>query len=250
MILLKTAAQTIPNFWMNLFLIPQEICDQIQKQMNSFWWGNGGSNKGIRWLSWKKMCTAKEGGGLGFKELNKFNITMLAKQGWRLLNNQNPLVTRIMQAKYFPKCNFLQAQLGANPSYMWRSILAAKDMVKQGGRRRIGDGEQTTVWHVPWLPGDNDGFMTTELPHELEHIRVVNLMDTSSKTWDEEVLHDICNEHDVQLIKNIPIPAQKTDDLWFWRFEKSGIFSVKSCYRALQGEQQWTHAAFWNYQGK
>ncbi|XP_074344603.1 uncharacterized protein LOC141683750 [Apium graveolens] len=80
-LLLKTAAQTISNFWMNLFLIPQERCDQIQKQMNSFWWGNGGSTKGIRWLSWRKMCFAKEGGGLGFKELGKFNISMIAKQG-------------------------------------------------------------------------------------------------------------------------------------------------------------------------
>lgn len=34
---LKTDAHTIPNFWMNLFLIPQEICTQIQRQMNSFW---------------------------------------------------------------------------------------------------------------------------------------------------------------------------------------------------------------------
>lgn len=25
-ILLKTTAQTIPNFWMNLFLIPSEVC--------------------------------------------------------------------------------------------------------------------------------------------------------------------------------------------------------------------------------
>ncbi|KAL8126011.1 hypothetical protein AgCh_013344 [Apium graveolens] len=154
MILLKTAAQTIPNFWMNLLLISQGICSQIQKQMNSFWWGSGGSGKGIRWLSWERMCTAKEGGGLGFKELNKFNIAMLAKQGWRLLNNQNPLVTSIMKAKYFPNCDFLQAKLGVNPSYMWRS--------------------------------DNDGCLTSEMPQELEHIRVVNLMETGSKHWDEE----------------------------------------------------------------
>lgn len=81
LVLLKTAAQTIPNFWMNLFLIPDEICNTIQKTMNSFWWSNGGAGKGIRWFSWDKLCAAKTGGGLGFKELNKFNIAMLAKQG-------------------------------------------------------------------------------------------------------------------------------------------------------------------------
>lgn len=40
-ILLKTAAQAIPNFWMSLLLVPVEICDDIEKMMNSFWWCNG-----------------------------------------------------------------------------------------------------------------------------------------------------------------------------------------------------------------
>lgn len=37
--LLKTAAQSIPNFWMNLFLIPGEVCGKIERRMNAFWWG-------------------------------------------------------------------------------------------------------------------------------------------------------------------------------------------------------------------
>ncbi|KAL8158239.1 hypothetical protein AgCh_002800 [Apium graveolens] len=180
--------------------------------MNSFWWGNGGSNKGIRWLSWEKMCKAKEGGGLGFKELNKFNIAILAKKGWRLLNNQNSLVSGIMKAKYYPDCDFLQAKLGTNPSYMWRSILAAQEVVRQGSRRKMGDGEQTSVWHIPWLPGNNNGFVTTEMPQELGHIRVANLMETESRCWDDEVL--------------------KTHGYGTWM--KSGRFSVKSYYRAVQ----------------
>lgn len=86
--------------------------------MNTFWWGSGGSGRGIRWLAWDRLCTAKNGGGLGFRELDKFNLAMLAKQGWRLLNNENQLVTSIMKARYFPKTDFLNASVGANPSYM------------------------------------------------------------------------------------------------------------------------------------
>jgi hypothetical protein len=36
----KTAPQAIPNFRMNLFLIPNETCENIEKQMNGFWWRN------------------------------------------------------------------------------------------------------------------------------------------------------------------------------------------------------------------
>ncbi|KAL8114901.1 hypothetical protein AgCh_021657 [Apium graveolens] len=50
--LLKTAAQSIPNFWMQLLLIPNAVCDKLEKRMNAFWWGKGGTNCGIKWLSW------------------------------------------------------------------------------------------------------------------------------------------------------------------------------------------------------
>ena len=148
----------LPNFWMNLLLIPGEICNVIQRQMNGYWWGNGTNSKGVRWMAWDKLCAVKEAGGLGFKNLHQFNIAMLAKQGWRFLNNSNPLVTSIMKARYFPNTDFLHAKLGDNPSYMWRSILAAQEVVKQGCRRRIGTGTDTTVWHIPWLPCIENGY--------------------------------------------------------------------------------------------
>lgn len=69
MVLLKTAAQPIPNFWMSLFLIPNEVCTSIQRHMNTFWWGNGGGSKGIRWLAWDSLCERKQSGGLWFRDL-------------------------------------------------------------------------------------------------------------------------------------------------------------------------------------
>ncbi|XP_074378396.1 uncharacterized protein LOC141719934 [Apium graveolens] len=47
---LKTAVQAIPNFWMSLFLIPMEIYDGIEKQMNVYWWCNKTTGRGIRWF--------------------------------------------------------------------------------------------------------------------------------------------------------------------------------------------------------
>lgn len=71
------------------------------------------------------MCVRKEAGGLGFKQLRNFNLSMLAKQAWRLLNNDNPLVTACMKAKYYPNGDFLNAKIGVNPNFMWRSLIAA-----------------------------------------------------------------------------------------------------------------------------
>ncbi|XP_074352546.1 putative mitochondrial protein AtMg00310 [Apium graveolens] len=160
--LLKSAAQAVPNFWMQLFLIPQITCDAIEKRMNSYWWGSGTNGRGIKWMSWSRLAEVKEGGGLGFKKLREFNLAMIAKQAWRLLNNLNPLVTTIMKARYYRDTDFLNANLGVNPSYTWRSIMVVQENMKQGSRRKIIDGQDTRVWKVPWLPCRDNGYVTIE----------------------------------------------------------------------------------------
>lgn len=52
---------------------------------------------------------------------------------------------------------------------------------------------------------------------------MINLMETGSKQWDEEVLNDMFNKHDVKLIKNIPIPALNQKDLWTWRNQEGSL---------------------------
>ena len=55
------------------------------------------------------MCRSKDEGGLGFKSMAQFNVALLAKKGWRILNNPNSLVAKVLKAKYYPQSNFLNA---------------------------------------------------------------------------------------------------------------------------------------------
>ena len=45
-----------------------------------FWWGYGNEGRKIHWVNWVRLCEAKENGGMGFKEIEKFNEALLAKQ--------------------------------------------------------------------------------------------------------------------------------------------------------------------------
>lgn len=179
--LLKSAARAVPNFTMSLFLIPGGICDDIEKLMNGFWWGSSSNGEEIQWLSWNKLSTAKSNGGLGLKRLRTFNVAMLAKQGWRILNECNPLVFAILKARYFSTSTFLNAELGVNPSYIWRSILEAKEAIKANCRRRIDNGALTSVWDDQWLLDENTGFLTTPVPRQLQEIKVKILIDMEGR---------------------------------------------------------------------
>ncbi|KAJ8649331.1 hypothetical protein MRB53_002354 [Persea americana] len=102
-ILLKNVAQAIPSYCMSMFLLPVSLCDELQKMMNSFWWGSSpASGKKIHWLSWDRLSSHKEFGGLGVRNLHGFNLAMLGKQAWKLASHPSSLVNRIFKAKDYP----------------------------------------------------------------------------------------------------------------------------------------------------
>ena len=133
-ILIKAVAQAIPTYIMSVFQLLNALCDELTSMFRSFWWGqNNGKNK-IAWSSWDKICVPKTKGGLGFRDLKAFNLTLLAKRGWRLQTNTSSLVHRVFKARYFLERDFINAEMGTKPSYAWRSIMAAQKVVQHGYR--------------------------------------------------------------------------------------------------------------------
>ncbi|XP_023925933.1 uncharacterized protein LOC112037354 [Quercus suber] len=139
-ILIKAVAQAIPSNTMNCFLLLKCLCDDLEREMRSFWWGQKQQETKIAWVGWKKMCTPKSRGGMGFRNLQAFNLALLAKQAWRILTNPSSLATRVLKAKYFPYDDILNASLGSSPSYTWQSIFNSLEVLKKGTRWRVGNG--------------------------------------------------------------------------------------------------------------
>ncbi|XP_074346278.1 uncharacterized protein LOC141685053 [Apium graveolens] len=83
------------------------------------------------------------------------------------------------------------------------------------------------------------------MPEYLAGRKVCNLMQLDNKEWDDEILKDVCNDRDGNLKKKVPLLRRNEDDAWFWLLDDQGCFTVKSCYRALQGEIMAPHARFW-----
>lgn len=149
-ILLKATAQVVPAYTMSTFLLPYTLTDELQKMMNSFWWGHDSNpEKGVKWERWDALCAPKAGGGMNFKNLHLFNIAMLGKLGWSLLNKPDSLVNRILRARYFPRIDFLHVTLGSNPSQIWRGIYESRDLIRKGTRWKVGDGSNINVWGDP-----------------------------------------------------------------------------------------------------
>ena len=117
-IIIKTVAQAIPIYTMVIFKIPNALCDTLNSTLAKYLWGQINDEKKINWINWRKVCSPKGRGRMGFLDIQAFNLALLAKQAWRLIHNTHSLFYRVYKSRYFPNCSFMDAELGNNPSYV------------------------------------------------------------------------------------------------------------------------------------
>ena len=125
-------------------------------------------------------------GGMAFRDMEIFNLALLARQAWRILTKDTSLSPRMLKAIYFPRSNLLEAELGSHPSQIWRAMLDACDILAQGIIHRIRDGESTGIWTHNWI--SREGMMrplTSLMQNPPE--RVLKLIDVTIATWREDV---------------------------------------------------------------
>ena len=58
----------------------------------------------------------------------------------RLIQGGHSLFVKVYKARYFPNCSFMEAEIGCNPSFVWRSLLGARELIRAGTLWHVGDG--------------------------------------------------------------------------------------------------------------
>ncbi|KAH9728256.1 putative reverse transcriptase/RNA-dependent DNA polymerase [Citrus sinensis] len=170
---------------------------------------------------------------------------MLGRQGWRLLTNPDSLVACLFKARYYLKTGFLEASLGSNPSYVWRSILAAQKAISQGSRIRIGGGREIAISQAPWLPDQDNGFITSLLPNHLTSATMDSLMVPNQRRWDFDVVADIFSNRDRELILQIPLGSRINQDDWYWLPDSKGQYTIRNCYKMLENQPSSLNSSVW-----
>ncbi|XP_073120906.1 uncharacterized protein [Henckelia pumila] len=225
--LIKSVLLAMPTYAMSCFMLPKATCDSIERDCADFWWGMDGAKRRMHWTTWDFLCQPKWKGGMGFRKLDIFNKALLAKQVWHIIRKPESLVARVLKARYFKHLDIMQAPIGSNPSYIWRSMCWGRELLNKGLYWRVGDGSSINILHDKWVPGVRSTL--GNLGVQAQDGEPVSSWITENG-WNEQQIRGACPSYIVQSILNIPIPRRILSNTRFWKFDPKRKYSVKSGY--------------------
>ncbi|XP_026396710.1 uncharacterized protein LOC113291389 [Papaver somniferum] len=151
LVLVKSVLCSLSIYNMSVYRWPSSVIKICEKLIRNFLWTRDGDIRKFKTLSWKKVCTPYEEGGLGIKRLKVVNQSLLMKLMCRILNSYEEWAL-FLSAKF--QNRYGQWTSNWRQSTIWKGLKWAWNALKDDIRWKIGDGSHISVWFDIWL-GEN-----------------------------------------------------------------------------------------------
>jgi hypothetical protein len=98
--LINSVLSSIPLYYLSFYRAPKKVIEELTRIQRQFLWGGSEGKNKINWVSWSNVCKPKSEGGLGLKNLEKFNCALLIKWKWRMLVEKESIWYDLLTHKY------------------------------------------------------------------------------------------------------------------------------------------------------
>jgi len=99
--LTKLVLQALPSYVMQTVLLPQSVCEDIDRICRKFIWDQDNASK-RHLISWDVVCTPKKFAGLGLRKMRSVNPAYMMRANWRFCTQHHCLWSNVIRQKY--KC--------------------------------------------------------------------------------------------------------------------------------------------------
>ena len=227
--MLKSVLSAMPTYTMSCFKLPTSLCKRIQSALTRFWWNASAEKRKMCWIAWSKLTLSKRDGGLGFRDIQKFNDALLAKISWRILSKPSSLLARTLMGKYCKNSPFLECHVPSSASHGWRGICIGRDLLRTNLGKAIGNGADTNVWTEPWLSLSEPLAPMGPPAQDAQNLTVADLICQDSGTWDRQKIQRLIPAYEKEILEIRPSKKGAKDKL-IWLPSKTGEYIAKAGY--------------------
>ena len=227
--MIKSVLSPIPSYSMTCFKLPVSLCKRIQAAVTRFWWDDSVGQQKMAWTSWEKMTKPKAIGGLGFRDFQAWNDAFLGKLAWRLHNNPDLLLSKVLFGKYCHSESFMEVTQKSASSHGWRGVLIGRDLLKENMGWVVGNGSSIRIWDDAWLSLTSKLRPTGPSTEASINITVADLFQDNSRDWDDGKIRSLLPQWEV-VIKSIKPSRSGAADKQIWLSTPNGEYTTKSGY--------------------
>src|ERR1044072_6535432 len=98
--LLNSVLSSIPRFYLSSFKSHISVANKISSLQQRFLLEGSDEVRKISWVKWEDVCRPKKEGGMGVRDVTKFNISLFGKWRWKVLVESESLWAKVICAKY------------------------------------------------------------------------------------------------------------------------------------------------------
>ncbi|GJX66900.1 RNA-directed DNA polymerase, eukaryota, reverse transcriptase zinc-binding domain protein [Tanacetum coccineum] len=179
-------------YWASVYLIPSTVVKDLDKMFKRFLWNAGDSAQGKARVAWKSACRPKEQGGLGIKPLKQWNVVLLIKHFWKIIENKESLWAKWVNTVRLKDKSIWEIEMDKSDSSGWKTMLTIRETVKDHVWYNIGNGKNTSVFYDKWCEnGPLSAFLNKQKSHLyplLRSIRTPSLQD--KEDWVQWINYD------------------------------------------------------------
>jgi hypothetical protein len=184
---IKSVLSSIPVYYMSTVLFSKTIIAKINAIIRKFWWAGIQDENPTNPIA-----------------LELINKSLLIHTTWNIINNKNPILSNVLEAKYDPTSTFWTATATGPCSVFWSSVLQVRHHLHDNFTRQI-HAENSSIWSSPWVPGWNsihDNLLLPVTNNPLPSF-VSDLWLQDTQEWNQDILNTTFTPHFVQTINNI-----------------------------------------------
>uniref|UniRef100_A0A803QDE1 Reverse transcriptase domain-containing protein n=1 Tax=Cannabis sativa TaxID=3483 RepID=A0A803QDE1_CANSA len=128
--LINVVLISIHAYWAQMLLLPKKLLKEIEAICRSFLWKGIQAGAGPGLVAWEQVYLPKGAGGLGLRNIQKWNIAAMTRYVWDIANKKDCLFVKWIHNVYLKDKHWWDYEAPTDCSWAWKKLVEVKNQLK------------------------------------------------------------------------------------------------------------------------